>query len=154
MMATSWATGSILLAAIAGSLGGQPQTTGEPCKVTLTASKSKATCAVPAALLARPPRLVEIPVTKIENPSGQSFSIYLYAGVGKGQPELIGNVTVFPPDRIGVFVMRSQAAFERLGSSRGPGRITIEIRPTSEARPWQTISVSIGPLRWLYEEPK
>jgi hypothetical protein len=93
-------------------------------------------------------------VTKIENPAGQSISIYLYLAATKGEPELIGNVTVFPPNRTGVFVMRSQAAFERLGASRPPARLVLEIRRTLESQPWQNISVSIGPLRWRYEEPK
>jgi hypothetical protein len=127
---------------------------GEPCQATLTDLKPQATCAISAALIARPPRLAEIPVTKIENPSGQSFSIYVFVAAGKAGPELIGNVTVFPPDRTGVFVMRSQPAFERLGAARASPRITIEIRRTSKSQPWRTLSVSIGPLRWLYEEPK
>ena len=63
-------------------------------------------------------------------------------------------MTIFPPDQTGVFVMRSQAAFERLGATRGPAHIIIEIRRTSEGQAWKPISVSIGPLRWLYEEPK
>jgi hypothetical protein len=144
----------MLLALMGCAVGGRAEAKGESCQVTLTASKSKATCTVPSALIARPPRLVEIPVTKIENPSGQSFSIYLHVGATNAEPELIGNVTVFPPDQTGVFVMRSQPAFERLGASRAPARLTIEIRRTSESRRWQSISVSIGPLRWLYDEPK
>jgi hypothetical protein len=123
------------------------------CQVTLTSAKPKATCAIPPSLSA-PPRLVEIPVTKIENPSGQSFSIYLFVNPSKGEPELIGNVTVFPPDRAGVFTLRNQPAFERLWDSRRSARVTVEIRRTLESRPWQTMSVSIGPLRWLSEEPK
>src|SRR5690242_5289413 len=86
---------------------------GAQCHVTLTDAKPKVTCPVSATMLAHPPRLVEIPVTKIENRSGQSFSIYLYLTSAKNQPEPIGNVTVFPSNQTGVFVMRCQQAFER-----------------------------------------
>jgi hypothetical protein len=136
-----------------GPTDGQSQSKNAPCQVILTASKPRAACAIPSSLAA-PPRLVEIPVTKVENPSGQSFSIYLYVGSAKGEPALIGNVTVFPADRTGVFTMRSQQAFERVWTSRASARITVEIRRTSESRPWQPMSVSIGPLRWLNEDPK
>ena len=144
----------MLLALIGCAAGGQGEATGASCQAMLTTSKPKATCNVPSALIARPPRLVEVPVTKIENPAGQSISIYLYVAAARGEPELIGNVTVFPPDRTGVFVMRSQAAFERLGASPPPARFVLEIRRTLESQPWQNVSVSIGPLRWLYDEPK
>ena len=143
----------MLLALIGGTADGQSQAKNAACQVVLTASKPTASCVIPSSLAA-PPRLVEIPVTKVENPSGQSFSIYLYVGAAKGEPELIGNVTVFPPDRTGVFTMRSQQAFERVWTSRATARITVEIRRTLESRPWQAMSVSIGPLRWLNEDPK
>jgi hypothetical protein len=145
---------SILLALLGCAVSGWTESKDEACQVTLTASKPKAACIVPAAFMARPPRLVELPVTKIENPSGQSFSVYLYVGANRAEPELIGNVTVFPADHTGVFLMRCQGAFERLGAARAQARFTIEIRRTLESRPWQGISVSIGPLRWLYDEPK
>lgn len=143
----------MLLTFIGCASGGQSQTTNPPCQVILTSSRPKATCAVPSSLTG-PPRLVEVPLTKIENPSGQSFSIYLYVGSPNRAPELIGNVTVFPSDRTGVFTMRSHQAFERIWASRKSARLTIEIRRNSESRPWQPISASIGPLRWLTEEPK
>ena len=141
---------SLLLALIGCAAGGP----AEPCQVTLTASKTKATCAVPATFLERPPRLVEVPVTKIENPSGQGLSIHMHVAGAKGEPELVGNVSVYPANQTGVFMMRCQQAFERLGAGRAPARISIEIRRATEGQAWQPISVSIGPLRWLYEEPK
>ena len=144
----------MLLALMGCAVIGRGAAEDEPCLVTLTSSKPKAMCTVPVALIARPPRLVEIPVTKIENQAGQSFSIYLYVSTPKTESELIGNVTVFPPNQTGVFVMRTQAAFERLAASRLPARLTLEIRRTLESRPWQSMSVSVGPLRWLYDEPK
>ena|ERR1700733_12931282 len=143
----------VVLAFMGGATDGQTQTSNSACQLVLTASRPAATCAIPSSLTT-PPRLVQIPVTKIENPSGQSFSIYLYVGFAKGDPELIGNVTVFPADRTGVFTMRSQQAFEHIWTSRASARITVEIRRTSESRPWQPMSVSIGPLRWLNEDPK
>jgi hypothetical protein len=115
---------------------------------------SLATCAVPATFLAKPPRLVEMPVTKIENPSGQGLSIYVHVGGAKAEPELIGNVSVYPANETGVFMMRCQRAFEKLGAARASARISIEIRRATEGQDWRPISVSIGPLRWLYEEPK
>jgi hypothetical protein len=143
-----------VLLGLLGGAQGEPQEPVEACQVTLTASKPKAACTVPRDLVARPPRVVQIPVTKIENPSRQSFSIYLYVSAASGEPELIGNVTVFPPDRTGVYVIRSQAPFERLGASRPPARLAIEMRRTLESQPWRNVSVSIGPLRWLYSEPE
>ena len=104
--------------------------------------------------LAKPPRLVEVPVTKIENPSGQGLSIYVHVGGAKGEPELIGNASLYPANETGVFMMRCQQAFERLGAARASARISIEIRRATEGQPWQPVSISIGPLRWLYEEPK
>jgi hypothetical protein len=152
-MAADWRGISILALTACGVII-QAGAQEAPCVATLTESKPKAACSVSTALLARPPRLVEVPVTKIQNPSGQSFSIHLYLAGAKTTPELIGNVTVFPPDRTGVFMIRSQAAFDRFGASRAPVRIVIEIRRTSGSEAFQPISVSIGPLRWLYEEPK
>ena len=153
-MPAGWRGISILFALTACGVIVQAGAHDAPCVVMLAESKPKAACAVSTALLARAPRLVEVPVTKILNPSGQSFSIHLYLAGAKTTPELIGNVTVFPPDRTGVFMIRSQPAFERFGASRAPARIIIEIRRTSGSEALQPISVSIGPLRWLYEEPK
>jgi len=117
----------------------------QPCQVTLKATNSKATCAAPPGWASRPPRFVDVPITKIENPSGQSFSVYLYGVTGKSLPELLGNVTAYPADRTGTFTLRVPA-------SKPPSRISVEIRRTLEAQPWKPITVTIGPLRWLYEE--
>jgi hypothetical protein len=141
---------------------GRESTKAKPCEVTLTSSKQKAACPLPPSLLTRPPLLVEVPVTKIVNPSAMPFSVSVYlnsskTGTNGRDRELIGNVSVYPPDRTGVFVMRSKQAFERLQTShtsRRGNEIMIEIRRAYELQPWQPITVSIGPLRWLYEEPK
>lgn len=123
-----------------------------PCQAVLTAAKPKATCALPP--LAVAPPLVEVPVTKIENPAGQSFSIWLLYVPPKGDPTPVGNVTVFPPDRTGVFTIRTGPTLERHWPSRSSARLAIEVRPTDRSQASKFVSVSIGPLRWLTEEPK
>ncbi len=117
----------------------------QPCEVTLTSASPMVKCTLPQALLAKPPVLVEIPVRKIVNPSAQSFSIYVYLGHSK-----VGNVTVYPPDQTGVFMMRWRPPH----NARSEKQISVEIRRSIETQPWQNISVTIGPLRWIYEEPK
>lgn len=141
-MAARWGLTVTLLALIARA--------SPACQVTLTARAPKASC--PG--ISGPYRLLEVPVTKVENPSGQSFSIYVSLTAAKGAPVPVGNVTVYPADQTGVFTMRSLGAFEKLGAVKGPVRVLIEIKRTAGDRPWQPIRVSIGPLRWLTDEPK
>lgn len=112
------------------------------CMVTLTARSPKATCAVPREWASQQPKLVEVPVTNIDNPTGQSFSIYLHGLNTKGEEEVFGNVTVYPANQTGVFTMR-------LPASKTPARLSLEIRRINQAQPWKPITVSIGPLRWL-----
>jgi len=128
--------------------------------VTLTEIQPAARIQLPAAIRAAPAPILEIPLVRISNPQEMSFSIFVslewsrpaQRAAGK-EKILLGNFTVYPPDRPGNYILRASTTFEKLkalGADLGRDQIVValEMKRTNPNQPWSPVEVEIGPLRW------
>jgi hypothetical protein len=129
-------------------------------RVTLTETQPVARIQLPTSIRAAPPPVLEIPLVKISNPQEMSFAIFVsvewsrpaQGGAGK-EKVLLGNFTVYPPDRTGNYMLRASTTFEKLKTlgadlSRDQIVVVLEMKRTNPSQPWSRVQVEIGPLRW------
>lgn len=70
----------------------------------------------------------------------------------------VGNFSIFPPDQIGVYSLRTSGVFEQLAVSPEEieeGKTTValmfEMAPVSEEKDLKNVEVLIAPVRWKME---
>ena len=85
------------------------------------------------------PRLAEIQLRAIENSQQAAVSILVTAVSTGGSEESMGALSLYPVDRPAVFILRLRQA-ARIAFTLTPGK--------------SPVSVEVGPVRWLYEEPR
>jgi hypothetical protein len=111
-------------------------------------------------ILASPPPVLQISITKVVNPALTPFEVLVYlAPQGKkGDPEpekiMLGNFSLYPADQPAGFVLRSANAFKKPGATSGEVRLLIELRRIRETDSWTNLQVTIDPPKWLRDEPK
>jgi hypothetical protein len=128
--------------------------------VTLTEIQPVARIPLPAAIRAAPAPILEIPLARISNPQEMSFSIFVSLewsrtaqGAARKEKILLGNFTVYPPDRPGNYILRASTTFEKLKALgadlvRDQIVVALEMKRTNPNQPWSPVQVEIGPLRW------
>ena len=134
-------------------------------EVTLTETKPVARIQLSASIRAVPAPIMEVSVIKISNPQEMSFSIFVslewrrHAQVSiQSEKVLVGNFTVYPPDRTGSYILRASTAFEKLKAmgadlARDEVVILLEMKRTNPDKPWSSVQVEIAPLRWRSDNP-
>lgn len=105
------------------------------CRVVLTRSSPRGECEIAAGS----PRLAEIPLQAVENPKRAPVNILVFGVTGDGSEVRIGALSLFPIDRPAVFVLRLH----------GATRITFDLLPGP-----LPLTAEVGPVRWLYQEPR
>lgn len=134
-------------------------------EVTLTQMEPVTRIQLPASIRAAPAPILEIPVVKIANPQKMSFSIFAFLewsppaqGPTGSDKILVGNFTVYPPDRTGSYMLRASTAFEKLKGmgadlARDQVLIVLEMKRTNPDKAWSSVQVEIAPLRWRSDNP-
>ena len=138
-----------------------PETAADSSRgVTLTETQPEARIQLPSNTRSSPAAVLEVPVVRISNPDKMSFSIFVYLewcrpgeGPARNEKILVGNFTVFPPDRTGRYTVRTSTGFERLKTMgadlpRDQVVFLLEMKRTNPNKPWSTVVVEIAPLDW------
>lgn len=135
----------------------------EPSELILSDTNPTGRVPIPAAFWSHPKPFLEVPISRIENASQISFSIFAYvewASTSLGAPHrtLLGNFTVYPPDRTGTYVLRASEGLRPLVSSGIPpeerrASVLLELKPASPNSRWRSIQVSVAPVRWRDDSP-
>jgi len=116
-------------------LAGLAVAPAEECRLLLTPASSRGTCPTPVGL----PRLAEIPLRAVKNSQRAAVNVLVTAVSGGGSEERLGALSLYPVDRPAVFILRLRQA----------ARIAFTLTPGMSP-----VSVEVGPVRWLYEEPR
>lgn len=151
--------GAILAALILGSTGGRAFGAAgpreEPAAVTLNPEHTVVFFPIDRAILAGPPPMLRVSVTRVVNPVRTPVGISVYLSpFAKGSEEiLIGDVALFPPDHAGSFLLGTSKAFaeSRAQGSSEALRLKIELRRLHPAKPWTSLEVTVAPPRWVRE---
>lgn len=129
----------------------------EYCSVTLSLARPIGTCRVAPVLALGPPRIASIPLTRVDNPDMAAFSISVDLRTEGTGVFHVGSFGPYPADRGERFALGVQKAFEKLRQVRGAeekAQIVFEMKiPRTQRKP-DRLSVEIGPVRWLYQEPR
>jgi hypothetical protein len=139
--------------------GTRPTATPIQDVVTLTTEHPTASFKLDPDLLNRSPEILEVPVTKVVNPSASAVDIFVYVSTqaekNKPEPEkeLIGNFSLYPADRPGRFMLSPAAALRkfsetRKGSSADDVRLVFEMKLPPEKKPAPAIEVTIASPNW------
>ena len=135
-----------------------------PTQVKLTNERTVASFPVAQQLLEDAP-VLEVSVTKVTNPAETPVAIFVYLAPGgkKEQPEpekiLVGNFSLYPPDRAGIFLLHASTAFTELrkkgwASGSKEVRLVLELKRLRETQAWTPLEITIGAPKWSHEEPK
>ena len=116
-------------------LAGLAAVPAEECRILLTRSSPRGECTTPTAV----PRLVNVPLQAVENPQQAPVDVLVSSVSAGGAEERLGALSLFPVDRPAVFALRLH----------GAARIAFTLLPGPSP-----LAVEVGPLRWVYEEPR
>jgi hypothetical protein len=143
-----------------------PQTEGPKAEqsasptVKLTHEHPSASLPVAADILASDPEVLEVSITKVENPAKTPMSIFVYlttAKAGKSDAEkiLVGNFSLYPADSGGKFVLSPRSALRTL-SAKTPkpndAQLVFELRRIDQTKPWTPVEVTIEQPKWRAAE--
>jgi hypothetical protein len=157
----------IWLVLVMGPCGSASRVQGPQQQETVTAEKpltlttehpTGAFSLAPATVIAAPP-VLELSVEKIANPAMIPFGIFAYLvpetaeAPSDDEKILIGNVSIYPPDRPGKFSMRASTAFEKLrAKGKSQARLLIEMKALRDTKPGESLEVTVAPPTWRKEE--
>jgi hypothetical protein len=160
-------SGLLLTALFAGSARqavcsgrGQDQKGGQAANAILTSDHPAGSFAIPPETLRSAPPAVVIQVTKVANPSGTPFQIFVYlsyrSAPGQQQAEKIpiGNVGIFPADRPAGFLLRASKAFAQLKATTSSATdvcVLVELKPLHKTDRLTSVEVTVAPPKWRAE---
>jgi hypothetical protein len=128
--------------------------------VVLTNTRPQASFPLSAATLATAPRVLALHFTRVTNPAGTPFEIFVYLSYEPPQqgsasaPARIplGDMSLYPPDRPGGFVVRASNAFRKLNATKATRvRLVLEMQRLHPGSPWSQIELTVAPPEWRYE---
>lgn len=131
--------------------------------VTLTNEHPTGSFSVESELLANPPEILEVSITKVVNSAMMPLDIFVYLSIvaekGKPNPEktLVGNFSLYPSDRPGKFLLSPSTAFRQLSETKTPSksnelRLVVELKRLDETRAWTPVEVTIAQPKWRATE--
>jgi hypothetical protein len=107
-------------------------------------------------ILASKPPILFLSITRVVNPDMTPFEISVHLlpenknGVSRPRV-LVGNFSLYPPDKPGGFQLSAADAFRTLeygGKEQTEVRLLVEIQRIHETKPWTPIEVTISPPVW------
>jgi hypothetical protein len=107
----------------------------QECRVILTHSSPRGECTMPPGS----PLLANIPIRAIENPQRVPVDVLVFGISAYGVEQQLGALSLFPINRPAIFAVRLSNA----------ARIAFNLRAGISP-----LAVEVGPVRWLYEEPR
>ena len=129
--------------------------------VTLTPEHASDSLPVAASVLSSDAEVLEVPITKVVNPSRTPVAFFVYLSRnadGKVEPEkiLIGNFSLYPADRAGVFLLDPGPAVRKFSEKKQSGiseaRLVFEMKRVDETRAWTPVEVTIEQPKWRAAE--
>lgn len=129
-------------------------------ETTLTLTRPAARVRAPEGVLSKPTSLVEVPIISITNPLQIPFSISVDLEWKQSDGTLrrapLGSFSVYPPDRPGVFALRTAEGFAALKKAesrraRDSVSVLLEMKLASTAKVPEQLQVRVGSLRWRNE---
>ena len=157
--ARQWMTRAILVSALVPPRGlgatGPNQEVRRP--VVLTSQQPAGSFPVAREVLASKPPIVFVSITRVVNPEMTPFEIWVHLSFENGksasgrEKALVGNFSLYPPDKAGGFQLNAADAFrtlEEAGKEQGEVRLEVEMRRIHEMKPWTPIEVTVSPPVW------
>ncbi|HEV2176784.1 MAG TPA: hypothetical protein VGW33_06245 [Terriglobia bacterium] len=142
------------------SPAGGAQRPGTETRVTLSNDHPEGSFLIPPEILAAPPAVLALTMTQVINPAKTAFQIFVYLSYHPGSGEkrraapakiLIGNVSLYPPDRPAGFLLRASTAFRKLKAATSKSsdvRLVLEMKRIHPAKPWTPVEVTVAPPEW------
>lgn len=160
-------SGLLLTALFAGSARravcsgrGEEQKGGQAASATLTSEHPAGSFAIPPETLRSAPPVVVIQVTKVANPVGTPFQLFVYLSYrsAPGQEQavkiLIGNLGLFPADRPAGFLLRASNAIAQLKATASGATnvcVLVELKPLHKTDRLTSVEVTVAPPQWRAE---
>ena len=130
--------------------------------LTLTSESATGSFPVSAETLAARPAIVEVPISRVVNPSGIALEISVYlteagrAGKPEGERVVVGRFSLFPSDRPGKFLLDSSSALRKIGAAVGGEKekalqLVIELKRVDESKPWTQVEITVEQPIWRRE---
>jgi hypothetical protein len=126
--------------------------------IVLTDKQPKSSLSLAADVLTGDAEILEVAITKVVNPGMTPVSIFVYLsntekGKAEDEPNLVGNFSLYPPDRTGKFLLSAAPALRNIsaaGKTANPEnvRLIFEMKRLDEARAWTPVELSIAPPKW------
>jgi hypothetical protein len=133
-----------------------------PVAVVLTDKQPKSSVSVGADALTGNAEVLEVQITKVVNPGMTPVSIFVYLsnaekGKTEDEPILVGNFSLYPPDRPGKFLLSPAPALLKISaasktSKPETARLIFEIKRLDETRAWTPVELSIAAPKWRATE--
>lgn len=142
------------------SPGDGSQRPARPASVRLTNDHPTGYFILDPETIASAPPVVAISLTRVVNPGGTPFQLFVYfiyeSGAGeKGRTRIpIGNFSLYPLDRPGGARLRASNAFRQLKVARPKPtdvRLMLELKRIHENRPWTQVEVTVAAPEWRAE---
>lgn len=125
--------------------------------VVLTDQQPAGSFPVAREILASKPPIVFLPITRVVNPGITPFEIWVHLSFqnrksARGQKRvLVGNFSLYPPDKTGGFQLNAADAFrslEEAGKEQGEVRLEVEMRRIQDMKRDTPIEVTVSPPVW------
>lgn len=135
-----------------------PEMTPDQRSLKLTNEHTSGAFPIGSDLLSNIPEVLEVSIAKVNNPDRTPVDIFVYLSQtpkqGERDPDriLLGNFSLYPPDRPGKFLMKASPAFRKLVDSKGTNaadvQLLFEMKRLDEKRPWTAVEVTVGLPQW------
>lgn len=156
--ACRWLVCALLLYAIAQVCSVAAGSQGEEARksVVLTSQEPVGAFPVTPEILVSKPPVLFVSIAKVVNPERTGLEIFVYLSLAtkdhaKGQRILVGNFSLYPPDKPGGFQLSAADAFRKLKTGkfeRGEVTLVVEMRRMHDKRLRTLIEVSVSPPEW------
>jgi hypothetical protein len=157
-VACRWLVCALLLCAIAqvGSVAAGRQAEEARKSVVLTSQQLLGAFPVTPEILVSKPPVLFVSIAKVVNPERIGLEIFVYLSRTtkdnvKGQRTLVGNFSLYPPDKPGGFQLSTADAFRKLKtgkSERGEVNVVVEMRRMHETGALTPIEVTVSAPEW------
>ena len=154
-----WMTRAILVSALVPARGVGAVAANEEVlrPVVLTNQQPAGSFPVAREILASKPAIVFVSITRVVNPDITPFEIWVHLSFenrksASGEKRiLVGNFSLYPPDKTGGFQLNAADAFrtlEEAGKEQGEVRLEVEMRSLHDMKRGTPIEVTISPPVW------
>ena len=130
--------------------------------VVLTDKQPNRSLGVKTDELASDAEILEVSITKVVNPGMTPVSIFVYLantekGKADGEPTVVGNFSLYPPDRPGKFLLSVAPALRKVSSAAKSSQdaevqLVFEMKRVDETKAWTTMELTIAQPKWRAAE--